>query len=445
MGRPTELADDSPPTLETSHRDLPTWSVPSRLGFRFLFSYVALYLLPLDPLWRITSPLVAERIFGLAAPLSFAQNGSGDTTTAYVQAFTVLVCAIAAAGIWSLADRRSPAYPRLARWLTTATRYFVGMTMLSYGLAKAIPTQFPEPTLDQLMRTYAESSPMSIVWTLMGVSPAYTIFSGLAETTGGVLLLFRRTTTLGAAVLVAVLANVVMLNFAYDIPVKLFSSHLLAMAIGLLLVDGRRLIAVFWTNAPVPPAVRRPLFDSTSANRIGRAVALLVVCVMAVTNARANWQVYNTFGNGRPHPELRGAYDVSRFVYDGEELPPLLTDAVRWRTLIVDRALVPAGASLPGGGAARGQIVIQRMNGQRAYYAVTLDEAGRTMNIGAGGAGGANLPVGDLAYERSGASLIITGTWQDRPIEVDLRLRPPDDFLLINRGFHWINEFPFNR
>jgi hypothetical protein len=50
---------------------------------------------------------------------------------------------------------------------------------------------------------------------------------------GGALLLFRRTTTAGALVLIAVLTNIVTLNFSCDVPVKLFSSHLLLMAVSL--------------------------------------------------------------------------------------------------------------------------------------------------------------------------------------------------------------------
>jgi hypothetical protein len=32
-----------------------------------------------------------------------------------------------------------------------------------------------------------------------------------------------------------------------------------------------------------------------------------------------------------------------------------------------------------------------------------------------------------------------------RHIHAKLRRQPDDKFLLINRGFHWVNEVPFNR
>lgn len=371
-------------------------------------------------------------------------TGSGDTTYAYVQLLATITAALAATVLWSLADRRSRAYPRLSRWLAVSTRYFVGTTMLSYGLAKIIPNQFPQPTLDQLLRTYGESSPMGLVWTFMGLSPAYTIFAGLAEAGGGVLLFFRRTTTLGAAVLAAVLTNVVMLNFAYDVPVKLFSSHLLVMAVGLLLIDIRRLLAVFWSNSSMPP-VLRPLFASAWANRFGRTVALLAVGFMALTTTTSNWQSYTTIGNGRPRPELWGIHDVTRFIYDGEERPPLLTDTVRWRALVVDRALTPPAPVRPGGMQPAGQIVIQHMNGRRAFHQVILDEAARTFFLRPYGSQAGSSATNELTYERSAGIVVVTGTWNGRPLEVHMQTRAPGQLLLLNRGFRWVNEVPFNR
>ncbi len=54
----------------------------------------------------------------------------------------------------------------------------------------------------------------------MGYSTPYNVFTGLVETVPAMLLFFRRTATLGALLLVAVLANVVMLNLCYDVPVE---------------------------------------------------------------------------------------------------------------------------------------------------------------------------------------------------------------------------------
>lgn len=39
----------------------------------------------------------------------------------------------------------------------------------------------------------------------------------------------------------------------------------------------------------------------------------------------------------------------------------------------------------------------------------------------------------------------LSGDAGDQRISATLRRIDRDDFLLVNRGFHWINEFPFNR
>jgi len=42
------------------------------------------------------------------------------------------------------------------------------------------------------------------------------------------------------------------------------------------------------------------------------------------------------------------------------------------------------------------------------------------------------------------ARLRLDGTWAGDTLTITLR-RNLSDFLLVSRGFHWINEFPMNR
>jgi hypothetical protein len=50
-----------------------------------------------------------------------------------------------------------------------------------------------------------------------------------------------------------VLADIVALNFCYDVPVKLYSSHLLPMAVFLGTPDLRRLLNLMVWNRPTAP------------------------------------------------------------------------------------------------------------------------------------------------------------------------------------------------
>ena len=172
-------------------------------------------------------------------------------------------------------DRRRPNYVTFHKWFRLALRFALASEMFLYGLSKAIPLQMPFPYLTRLLEPYGNFSPMAVLWSSVGASTSYEIFTGCAETLGGLLLLIPRTTTLGALVCLADMIQVFMLNMTYDVPVKLFSFHLILFSLFLLAPDARRLFNFFLTDRAVVPTRQIPLFRSVRANRI--AVLLQVV------------------------------------------------------------------------------------------------------------------------------------------------------------------------
>ena len=70
------------------------------------------------------------------------------------------------------------------------------------------------------------------------------------------MLFFRRTVLLGGMGAAGVM-NVVLLNYCYDVPVKLLSTHLFLMALFLLVPDAGRLWAVLVMNRAVEPVHER--------------------------------------------------------------------------------------------------------------------------------------------------------------------------------------------
>jgi hypothetical protein len=117
-----------------------------------------------------------------------------------------------------------------------------------YGASKIIPLQMPAPSLARLIEPYGDSSPMGLLWTFVGASKEFEILSGCAEMLGGVLLIFPRTTLLGALVCLADTAMIFTFNMCYDVPVKLYSLHLLLMSVFLVAPDFRRLLNLFLLN-----------------------------------------------------------------------------------------------------------------------------------------------------------------------------------------------------
>jgi uncharacterized membrane protein YphA (DoxX/SURF4 family) len=249
------------------------WTVPRIVAFRFMFAYVVLYCFP-QPLEMVPkldwlagkygeglvhlAAWLGARLLGIEVDPDAPGNGSGDRTIDYLLVFTDLLLATLATVVWSLIDRRRPHHRRLAEGLWIYVRYVLALTMIAYGLAKVFKSQFPFPSPARLAQPIGNTSPMGILWTFMGYSTPYNVFTGGMECLGGVLLFSRRTTTLGALVIVGVMTNVVALNFCYDVPVKLYSTHLLLLAVGLAAPDLRRLANVLILNRPTTPRPPAP-------------------------------------------------------------------------------------------------------------------------------------------------------------------------------------------
>src|SRR5262249_9377730 len=64
---------------------------------------------------------------------------------------------------------------------------------------------------------FGNKSPAGLLWAFVGYSVPYQMFSGVVESFGALLLLTRRTVALGALVCLVSTANVVLLNFCYDV------------------------------------------------------------------------------------------------------------------------------------------------------------------------------------------------------------------------------------
>jgi hypothetical protein len=269
---------------------------------------------------------------------------------------------------------------------------------------------------------------MGLLWTFMGASPAYTIFAGAGEMIGGLLLIARRTTLLGALVCMGVLGNVVMLNYCYDVPVKLYSSHLFLMAFFLAAPDLRRLVDLLVFNRRVEPAVHRRLFARKSFHRAALVSRTVFLAGLAVLGLYETYGMYNVYGAGAPKSPLYGVWNVDEMVRDGAVRPPLLTDAARWRRVVFDRV---DGMS------------IHFMDDKRQAYKLKLDAVKQTLALTKYDQSAWKAV---LSYQRPQPGLLLlAGVLDGHPVRAVLDRADPKKFLLVNRGFHWINEYPFNR
>src|SRR5262249_11775618 len=145
----------------------------------------------------------------------------------------------------------------------------------------------------------------------MGTSMAYTIFAGICEVVAGTLLLFRRTTMLGATISFGVLLNIALLNFCYDVPVKLYSTNLLLMAIFLAAPDLRRLLNFFVLNRVVETAaLSAPRSERGWMRLSAAAFQVLFVAYFFYSQIEGGWTACKEVYVHPKRPPLYGLYEV---------------------------------------------------------------------------------------------------------------------------------------
>lgn len=185
-------------------------------------------------------------------------GGSGDTSLVWATVFTYALVSVVGGIIWSVLDTKREEYNEVNYWLCLMLRYGLAEISFSYGITKIFPMQMSFPNLSQLATPLGDFLPMRLLWMFIGYGQPYQIFTGMAEVLVALLLIWRKTALLGALLAVGVFANVAMLNLSYDVPVKIFSLHLLFISIFLVWQERARLFAFFVQNKPVLPS---PFFE----------------------------------------------------------------------------------------------------------------------------------------------------------------------------------------
>ncbi len=410
-----------------------------RLGEHFVLAYLTLYLFPFplgwvagteaisslyDNAWASVVPWVGAHVLHLRAPITILPNGSGDTTFNYVQVLCILALAAVAAMGLTMAQRGTGVTENLRGFVRVYVRFGLGAIMFSYGSAKFFHLQFPAPSPGRLIEPYGESSPMGLLWTFMGASTAYLVFSGVMEAVSGVLLFWRRTVLLGAVASSAALANIVALNFSYDVPVKLFSMHLLAMALFLMAPDAWSLLDLFLLHR----AARSRRVDLGPASLRARGIRAIVkgVLVLAILGGG----VYSTVTQWQA---ARKAPRVLDGVYEVERWGTSATD--HWQRMGVGHRNFYISAV-----DSHGRMIRYAVDHDLRKRSIVLREYVNPVELKAGAI------IAELTYAQADERHVtLRGTFRGSPAQIDLTRLDDSTFPLTNRRFHWISEYPFNR
>ena len=423
----------------------PSWTVGSRIAFRFCLVYFGLFclltqifggLLPIpldfpDPsnFWptRQIVTWTTVHVFGVTHPLIY-MGGSGDKVFDWALVFCLLIIAAVTTIVWSILDRQRLSYVALNKWFRVFVRFALASQMLGYGMAKLVPLQMPFPHLIRLLEPFGNFSPMGVLWSSIGASPAYEMFAGSAELLAGILLIIPATATLGALVCLADCIQVFTLNMTYDVPVKLLSFHLILMCLFLLAPEFRRLADFFVLNRAPGLSTQHSLLRTRRANRIAVGAQIVFGLCLLGANIYSSWSVWHSFGGGAPKSALYGIWNVDQLSIDGQLHPPLLTDAARWHRIVFDSP---------------DAMTFQNMDDSFAHYGAAINTGDKSLAL-------TNFKdkswKADLKFQRTTANqLTLDGEMDHHKIHMQLQLVDRNSFTLVARGFHWVQEYPFQR
>lgn len=428
--------------MDQNIENTPNWSTLQKISFRFCFLFFMLFILihngvfpflnfistPLHKFLQQLVPWLAKHIFKLPYEITVFTNGSGDTTYDYLLVACILIASITGAIIWSILDRHRKHYQTLYYWLTTVMRFYVALVLIGYGLEKVVKIQFLSPDYRRLMQPYGESSPMGLAWTFFGFSKGYNMFMGIAEI-ASILLLFRRTVTFGAIITLMTTANVMAINYFYDVPVKIFATTLFLMTLFLLLKDTPILFRFFFKGQQVSlPVIIAPKFKSQWLKITVLCLKFLVIGYVLIFKSAQVLKSEKLYGDNAPKSKFYGLYTTNSFSIGNETPARAVADNTKWKQMFVD---VNDYAEIQYNNGSKGVFRLQEDPGQRILHIFRASDQKIAYS---------------LAYDfADSTNLRFNGLINGDSIFISMHKKKISDFPLMNRGFNWINEYPYNR
>jgi hypothetical protein len=285
--------------------------------------------------------------------------------------------------------------------LRVLLRAGLALPMIGSGIARLIPVQMPPLQPLGMLQRLGELTQGELLRTLLGASPVFQSITGLAALLGGVLLLFSRTTLLGALLCAANLAMAITLAACYDLPSRLSVSCLFFLSLLLVAPDLRRLIDLFLLDRAVEPAERTPAVGGWPDRLLLLLGVGLIVGGTAVAVPRFR-QLHP------PKPPLYGAWTVEEIAVEGEAP----ADPRRWRRAVFQDP---------------GALDVELWIGSRKRYALDLDLAGKVLTL--------DRRSRFTVQETEDGVLVLEGRMEGRHMHAKLRR-----MRLSSPWFHWITD-----
>ncbi|NGM66241.1 hypothetical protein [Sphingobacterium sp. SGR-19] len=325
------------------------WTTFQLIAFRISFVFFIIVSIPNNPLWY-------KHVFAIdwlnldyrdlydICRFGSGVNWFGRTTFGYrLEGYSIwvntLFFSIIAGFIWTfilkLFKRERSEYNKLFYWLNVIVRYRAGLGIIGFGFTKLFPVQMPYPSFGILDTDYGDLTAQKIFWLSFGIVPWYQVFAGILEVGAGTLLFFRKTVPIGAALLVGALGAIVVVNFAYNGGVHVYSSYFVLLSLFLLVPYYRPFYNLFVKEIVTKVELYLPKFKPTfNYFRVGFKTVIIFIFVGVFFYLQYLDYRYDPYKqpSSAGVKELRGHYNVTEFKLNGETRPFNPYDTIRWQS-----------------------------------------------------------------------------------------------------------------
>jgi hypothetical protein len=306
-------------------------------------------------------------------------------------------------------------------WFRWYLAYYLFLCMDFYAVFKINLIQMPYPNAEALLAPLGQRSRMHLLFNTVGVSPMYSILTGLFEFIAAALLLNRKSRMLGSVLMMVVLINVVSLNLCYNINVKLLSLLMLSVDLFLMTPYLSPLIKFFGFSKADILLKQETIPVAKWKTNVFNLFVIVTCCWVTVYLTIRSEGVKKTISTQNQH-----LYDVSVFLRQKDTLSSAPADTFRIKKLLFTAYYAHQYA------------VVYNMQDSARYYDYTWDDRRQKIRLIPLQK---NAPGAEFLYRAlPNRQLLLTGMYRQQNIqmlcnEVSLSNLP------VNRDkFRWVQK-----
>jgi hypothetical protein len=193
--------------------------------------------------------------------------------------------------------------------------YYIAGILLKYGFDKVFKQQFYSPEPNILYTNFGNLSKDILFWSTLGTSYLYSLVTGIIEVLTALLILIKPTRTFGFFISIAVFANILLINFSFDISVKTFTLFLLAAVVFCIYPELKTIYTFFFQHKQVQLLATKQ--TATTHNKwMQLFLSIALICFILCPYFFAG----NFNDDKQERPVLHGAYNITGFIINSDTL-----------------------------------------------------------------------------------------------------------------------------